>query len=183
MSRGEGRIVGLANYTKALLYNGLGRYDEALAAARRCCEHEDLGVFGFCLIELVEAAARGGAPDGGRAALRQLEERALVTETDWAAGVLAWSRALLADDQSAEAHYQEAIDRLQHTRIAVQLARAHLVYGEWLRRCNRRIDARAQLQTAHEMFGRMGADAFAARSARAAGHRPEGQQALGRAGS
>ncbi|MCV7411175.1 LuxR family transcriptional regulator [Mycobacterium florentinum] len=166
VSRGEGRIVGLANYTKALLYNGLGRYNEALAAARRCCEHEDLGVFGFCLIELVEAAARGGAPDAGRAALRQLEERALVTETDWAAGVLAWSRALLADDQSAEAHYQEAIDRLQRTRIAVQLARAHLVYGEWLRRCNRRIDARAQLQTAYEMFGRMGAQAFAARARR-----------------
>lgn len=165
-SRGEGRVVGLAAYTKAVLYNGLGRYEDAFAAAQQCCEHQDLGVFGFCLIELVEAAARCGQPDAGRAALQQLEERAIATETDWAAGVLAWSRALLADDRTAEEHYREAIERLQRTRIAVQLARAHLVYGEWLRRCNRRIDARAQLQIAHEMFGRMGAEAFAARARR-----------------
>ncbi|OBA64963.1 LuxR family transcriptional regulator [Mycobacterium sp. 1100029.7] len=165
-SKGEGRIVGLAGYTKAVLYNGLGRYDDAFAAARQACEHQDLGVFGFCLIELVEAAARSGERDAGRAALRQLEERALATGTDWAAGVLAWSRALLAEDRVAEELYLEAIERLQRTRIAVQLARAHLVYGEWLRRCNRRIDARAQLQTAHEMFGRMGTEAFAARARR-----------------
>lgn len=166
MARGEGRIVGLAGYTKAVLYNGLGRYDEAFSSARQACEHEDLGLFGWCLIELIEAAARSGEWEAARVALHQLEERTLVCGTDWATGVLARSRALLTDDRTAEGWYLDAIECLERTRITVHLARAHLIYGEWLRRCNRRVDARAQLQTAHTMFGRMGAEAFAARARR-----------------
>lgn len=166
MARGEGRVVGLTGYCGAVLYNGLCRYDDAFAAARRACEYEDLGLFGWCLIELVEAAARSGQKDAARDALRQLEVRALSARTDWADGVYLRSKALLASDRDAEAGHLEAIGKLARTRIAVQLARAHLSYGEWLRRCNRRIDARSQLGTAHEMFTRMGADAFAARAHR-----------------
>ncbi len=109
---------------------------------------------------------RSGDPQAARDALAELEERAHNSGTDWAAGVLARSQALLADDRKAETYYREAIERLGNTRIAVQLARAHLVYGEWLRRCNRRVDARAQLHTAHEMFTRMGAEGFAERARR-----------------
>jgi DNA-binding CsgD family transcriptional regulator len=165
-ARVEGRVVGLTSYATAVLYNGLGRYEEALTAARRACEDEDLGLFGWCLVELVEAGARSGELEPALDGLRQLEERALNSGTDWAAGILARSRALLADDRKAEAYYQEGIEKLGRTRIVVHLARAHLVYGEWLRRCNRRVDARAQLHNANEMFARMGADAFAERARR-----------------
>nr|WP_082983319.1 AAA family ATPase [Mycobacterium sp. 1423905.2] len=166
VARGEGRVIGLTRYASAVLCNGLGRYDEALAAARQACEDEDLGLFGWCLLELVEAGVRAGDRAAATQALRQLEERTAVVHTDWAAGVLARSRALLADDNAAEAHYREAIERLERTRVVVQLARGHLLYGEWLRRCNRRVDARTELHTAHEMFGRMGAEAFAERARR-----------------
>ncbi|CAM2780543.1 LuxR family transcriptional regulator [Mycobacterium intermedium] len=166
VARGEGRVVGLTSYTAALLYNGIGRYEDAFTAARRACDDEDLGLFGWSLVELIEAGARTGERQTALDALRQLEERAVNSGTDWAAGILARSRALLADDQQCESLYQEAIDRLSNTRIAVHLARARLIYGEWLRRCNRRVDARAQLHTAHEMFARMGADAFAERARR-----------------
>ncbi|ORA24858.1 LuxR family transcriptional regulator [Mycobacterium angelicum] len=166
VARGEGRIIGLTGYAKAVLYNGLGRYDDAFSAARQACEDEDLGLFGWSLVELIEAGVRSGDPQAARDALGQLEERALSSETDWAAGVLARSRALLAHDQVAERDYREAIDKLGRTRIAVHLARARLLYGEWLRRCNRRVDAREQLHTAHEMFTRMGAEAFAERARR-----------------
>jgi DNA-binding CsgD family transcriptional regulator len=166
IARGEGRVVGLTGYSKAVLYNGIGRYEDAFAAARRACEHEDLGLFGWCLSELLEAAARSGNRDAALDALQQLEERTLRSGTDWAVGILARSRALLADDRTAESGYLEAIERLQRTRITVHLARAHLLYGEWLRRCNRRVDARNQLHTAHEMFAQMGAQAFAERARR-----------------
>jgi DNA-binding CsgD family transcriptional regulator len=166
IARGEGRVIGLTGYATAVLYNGLCRYEDAFAAARRACEHEDLGIFGWCLIELVEAGARSGERETALDALRQLEERALSSGTDWAAGILARSRGLLADDRVAEGDYREAIERLKRTRITVHLARAHLVYGEWLRRCNRRFDARAELRTAHEMFAGMGAGAFAERARR-----------------
>jgi DNA-binding CsgD family transcriptional regulator len=99
-------------------------------------------------------------------ALRRLDERASVAGTDWALGILARSRALLCDGEEADGLYREAIERLGRTRIAVHLARAHLVYGEWLRRENRRVDAREQLRAAHEMFSRMGAEAFAERARR-----------------
>ncbi|MCO1659929.1 helix-turn-helix transcriptional regulator [Pseudonocardia humida] len=163
---GEGRAVGLGDYLVAVLCNGLGRYEDALAGAQRACEHEDLGVFGFALVELVEAGARAGAPEAAAAALRLLEERAVASGTDWALGVLAVSRALLADGEAADALYREAVERLERCRVAVHLARTHLVYGEWLRREDRRGDAREQLRVAHEMLRGFGAEAFAERARR-----------------
>jgi DNA-binding CsgD family transcriptional regulator len=163
---GEGRAIGLGDYYRALLYNGLGRYQDALASARRACEYEDLGVFSFALVELVEAAARNDAPEAASAALRRLEERTTASGTEWALGVLARSSALLSDGPTAESLYREAIERLGRSRIAVHLARAHLVYGEWLRRENRRRDAREQLRTAYDMLSGFGAEGFAERARR-----------------
>ncbi|WP_083751351.1 helix-turn-helix transcriptional regulator [Saccharothrix sp. ALI-22-I] len=163
---GEGRALGLGDLLTAVLHNGFGQYQAALASAERACEHEDLGVFGFSLVELVEAGVRGDAPDAAADALRRLEERATASGTEWALGLLARSRALLSDGPAADLLYREAIERLGRTRIAVYLARTHLVYGEWLRRENRRIDAREQLRTAYEMLHRFGAHAFAERARR-----------------
>ncbi|MEV5474315.1 AAA family ATPase [Streptomyces sp. NPDC052207] len=165
-ARGEGRVLGLAEYATALLYNGLGRYDAALAAATRACQYEDLGFFGWSLAELIEAAARSGQPESGEAALDDLTERTRATGTEWALGTAACSRALLSDDQAADALYREAVERLGHCRVAVQLARARLLYGEWLRRRNRRQEGRAQLRSAYEAFSRFGADGFAERARR-----------------
>jgi DNA-binding CsgD family transcriptional regulator len=164
--RGEGRAITLAEYTTAVLYNGLGRYREALAAALRASEHDDLGLFGWALIELVEAAARDREPQLAAEALELLSERTGLTGTDWALGIEARSRALFDEGQGAEDLYLEATERLGRCRIKVHLARAHLLYGEWLRRENRRIDARESLRTAHELFSTMGAEAFAERAAR-----------------
>jgi DNA-binding CsgD family transcriptional regulator len=136
---------------------------QAFTAARQACEYEDLGLFGWCLVELIESGTRTGENVAVRTALTQLEERTLAAGTAWATGVLAGSRALLADDRSAEACYIEAIEALERTRITVRLARVRLLYGEWLRRCNRRADARGQLRAANEMFTSMGAQAFAER--------------------
>ncbi len=166
IARGEGRAISHAEHAAAVLYNGLGRYRAAVAAAQRACEHEDLGVFGWALVELVEAGARSGAREAAAAALERLAERTRASATDWALGIEARSRALLSDGQAAGSLYCEAIERLARSRIAVHLARAHLLYGEWLRRANRRIDAREQLRTAHQMLAAMGADGFAERAAR-----------------
>jgi DNA-binding CsgD family transcriptional regulator len=163
---GEGRVAGGAHYLIALLYNGLGQYHDALASAERACEYDDLGLFGFSLAELVEAGVRADAPGAAAAALRRLEERANASGTDWALGVLSRSRALLSDGQAADLLYREAVERLSRCRVAVDLARAHLLYGEWLRRENRRVDAREQLRTAYEMLHRFGATAFAERARR-----------------
>ncbi len=165
-TRGEGRLLGLAGYAGAVLHNGLGRYDQAFSAAREACEYEDLGFYGWCLIELIEAAAHTEERATAQRALRQLEERAGASATDWGLGVLASSRALLTDDQAAESLFLEAIERLERTRIVVHSARAHLRYGEWLRRLNRRLDARRHLTEAHAMLTRMGANAFAERARR-----------------
>ncbi|MEU7854338.1 AAA family ATPase [Nonomuraea sp. NPDC049141] len=165
-SWGEGRAIGLGAYLIAVLNNGLGQYQAALASAERACEHEDLGVYGFALVELVEAAARCDVPEAAEAALRQIEQRAGAGGTDWALGVLARSRALLSEGRAADVLYREAIEHLKRSRIAVHLARTHLVYGEWLRRENRRLDAREQLRTAYEMLHRFGAHAFAERARR-----------------
>jgi ATP/maltotriose-dependent transcriptional regulator MalT len=162
--RGEGRAIGLAGYAIAVLYNGLGRYGAALAGAREACEYDDLGFFGWCLVELVEAGVRSGAHEVSAGAARRLEERARAVGTDWALGVLARSSALLEDGRAADALYREALERLERCRIVVHLARAHLVYGEWLRRENRRVDARERLRTAYEMLSRIGAEAFAERA-------------------
>lgn len=164
--RGEGRVIALAGYASAVLHNGLGNYPIALDAARRGCEYEDLGLYGWNLVELVEAAARAGEPAVAAAAMDQLEDRTVAAGTDWALGVRARSRALLSQGSDAEECYVEAIERLTRTRVAVQLARARLLYGEWLRRENRRSDARAELRSAHEMFVGFGAEAFADRARR-----------------
>jgi DNA-binding CsgD family transcriptional regulator len=164
--RGEGRAVTLAEYATAVLYNGLGRYQTALAAAQRACGHDDLGLFAWALIELVEAAARIREPELAADALEQLSERTRLSSTDWALGVEARSRALLSNGRAAEDFYLQAIERLGRCRIKVHLARSHLLYGEWLRRENRRIDARETLRAAHDMFSTMGAEAFAERAAR-----------------
>jgi DNA-binding CsgD family transcriptional regulator len=163
--RGEGRAIASAHYATAVLYDGLGRYEDALAAAQRACAYEDLGLFGWALVELVEAGTRSGNREVAQDALLRLEERMRAAGTDWALGIHAMSRALLSAED-AEALFREAIERLGRTRIAVHLARAQLLYGEWLRRENRRVDAREQLRAAHEMFSRMGAAAFAERARR-----------------
>jgi DNA-binding CsgD family transcriptional regulator len=151
-------------WTRALLYNGCGRYGEALEAAQRGCEEDDLGLFGWSLVELIEAGVRSGATDASVAALDRLSERTQASGTDWALGIEAGSRALLSEGQDAEPLYREAVDRLARTRGMVHLARARLQYGEWLRRENRRVDAREQLRAAHEMFSDIGADGFAERA-------------------
>jgi DNA-binding NarL/FixJ family response regulator len=166
IARGEGRAIGVAECATAVLYNGLGRYDVALAAARRACKYDDLGFFAWSLTELVEAAARCGDHEEGAEALAALTERTRASGTDWALGVEARSRALLSSGQAAEELYREAIQRLARTRLATPVARAQLVYGEWLRRENRRQDAREALRTAYELFSRAGADGFAERARR-----------------
>jgi len=164
--RGEGRAIALAHYVTAVLYDGLGRYEDALAAAKRACAYEDLGLFGWALVELVEAGVRSDNREDASDALLRLDERTQAAATDWALGIQARSRALVTDGDAADALYREAIERLGRTRIAVHLSRAQLLYGEWLRRQNRRVDAREQLRAAHEMFSRVGAEAFAERARR-----------------
>ena len=161
--RGEGSAIGAACWLTALLHNGHGHYDEALAAARQAGEHEDVMYYGWALVELVEAGVRGGQPDEAGAALGRLSERTRASGTEWALGIEARGRALLTDD---EALYRESVERLARSRAALELARSRLLYGEWLRRENRRLDAREQLRAAHELFGRMGAEAFAERARR-----------------
>jgi DNA-binding CsgD family transcriptional regulator len=156
--------LGVVEWASALLYNGHGRYAEALAAAQRGSEHDDLVQYAWALVELIEAGVRSGAPDATAAALDRLSERTQASGTDWALGIEAGSRALLSDDAAAEALYREAIDRLARSRGRVHLARARLLYGEWLRREQRRVDAREQLRAAHEMFTAMGAEGFAERA-------------------
>jgi len=166
MARREGMALGIAGWATALLYNGHGRYAEALAAARRACEYEDVGGFGWALVELIEAGVRSGATDAASAALDRLSERTQAAGTEWALGIEAGSRALLSEGGDPEPHYREAVERLARCRGAVHRARAQLIYGEWLRRENRRVDAREQLRAAYDTFGRMGAEAFAERARR-----------------
>jgi DNA-binding CsgD family transcriptional regulator len=167
IARGEGRTIGAADYAAAVLYNGLGRYTDGLAAARRSSEHPEELVFAtWGWFELVEAATRSGKSDLAADALGQLSEATRAAGTDWSLGVEAHSRALLSEDEVAEDLYREAIERLARTRVRAWLARAHLVYGEWLRRQRRRLDAREQLRTAHDMLAAMGAEGFAGRAAR-----------------
>jgi DNA-binding CsgD family transcriptional regulator len=165
--RGGGRGLNFVQWGTAVLDNGLGRYQDALAAAQLACEDPHEQVFStWAAAELMEAASRSGVPGHAAGALQRLSDGARASGTDWALGTEACARALLSEGETAERRYREGIDRLARTRVRVPLARAHLVYGEWLRRENRRIDAREQLRTAHEMFASMGADGFAERAAR-----------------
>lgn len=165
-ARGEGRVLGVTGYLSAVLYNGLGRYPEAFAAARDSCEYNDLGFHSWCLFELTEAAMRIGDKATAEWAVQRLAVRAGTSGTDWGLGALAHARAFIADDEDADALYTEAIERLERTAILIHLARTHLCYGEWLRRMNRRTDARKHLDEAYRMFSRMGAQAFAERARR-----------------
>jgi hypothetical protein len=165
-ARSEGRVVALAGYATAVLNNGLGRYEAAMDGALRASDDGDFGYSSAALPELIESATRFGRPEVAAAALPRLQERTLAAGTDWALGVLARSRALLSEGEAADALFREAIERLERTRIRVELARARLLYGEWLRRDGHRVDARDQLRTAHEMFSRFGAEAFAERARR-----------------
>ncbi len=165
LQRGEGLGLSVLDWAEAVLYNGLGRYEEAQAPALRVGEHpNDLGTTNWAAAELIESAVRTGTRDVAADARSRLGERARASGTDWALGILARSEALLADDEDAEALYLEAIERLGRSRIAADLARAHLLYGEWLRRRRRRLDAREQLHTAHDLFSDFGMEAFAERA-------------------
>jgi DNA-binding CsgD family transcriptional regulator len=166
MARGEGLPVSSADIALAYLHNGLGNYDKAVVAASRLCELDELAHSSIALPELVEAAVRADQPERAAAALRTLESRAGASRTQWALGMAARSRALVSTGPIAEDHYREAIERLGNCRMATHLARAHLVYGEWLRREGRRRDAREQLRTAHGLLSDMGAQAYAERAAR-----------------
>jgi len=162
--RGEGLGLTAINWAAALFYNGLGRYADALAAAQKATEHpRDMA---RVLPELIEAAARSGNPEDAADALERLSETTRTNGSDWGLGIEARSAALVSEGDAAEGLYREAIDRLGRTRMRVELARAHLLYGESLRRRRRRLDAREQLRTAHEMFTAMGFEAFADRAAR-----------------
>jgi DNA-binding CsgD family transcriptional regulator len=162
---GQGIGVSFARWAAAILYNGLGRYDQARAAAEQAREDTSL-VFTamWALPELIEAAARSGDTQVAADAFSRLAETTRACGTDFGLGIEARSRALLSEGPIAEGLYREAIDRLGRTQLRPELARGHLLYGEWLRRENRRVDARAQLRTAHEMLAAIGAEGFAERA-------------------
>ena len=164
LERGEGAGLSFMDWAEALLYNGLGRYPDALAASRRVLDQAELVPVSWAMPELMEAAVRTGDRELAAHTDRQLADRSTASGTDWALGIAARSHALLVDDERAEDLYTEAIERLTHTRVAVELARAHLLYGEWLRRQPRRMDARKQLRIAHDMFTDFGMEAFAERA-------------------
>jgi DNA-binding CsgD family transcriptional regulator len=165
-ARGLGRLVNFATVASSVLYNGLGRHDAARDAAWRAFERDQLGDGPHVVPELAEAASRTGDVALVRAALAWLCERTRATPTEWAMGMEARVRALLSEGDAAERLYRESIDRLGRTRVRAELARAHLLYGEWLRRERRRGDARGHLRTAHDMLETMGIEAFAERARR-----------------
>ena len=164
-ARGEGIGLAISAYARAVLSNGLGRYEDALVAAVSTVEHREVVAENWGLSELVEAATRCGRADLATDALNRLAIKAGATGTHWARGIEARARALLADGAEADRWFRTAIDHLRRTRVQAELARTQLLYGEWLRRDGRRLDARGELNTAHEMFVSMGMDAFAGRAA------------------
>ena len=164
---GQGTAVQEAHYATAVVANAAGRYEIAVEAAELASDDTpELVVSAWALSELVEAATRSGNAQLAAAALGRLAARTDHSDGNWGLGLEARSRALLSDGDVAERHYCEAIDRLGAAGLRPDLARSHLLYGEWLRRENRRVDARAQLRTAHEMLTTMGADGFAERARR-----------------
>ena len=163
-ARGEGIGLAISAYARAVLCNGLGQYEEALAAAASASEHREVVAENWGLSELVEPATRCGRTDLATDALERLAAKAQATRTDWALGIEARARALLGEGADAERWFRKAIDHLGRTRVRAELARTHLLYGEWLRRESRRLDARAELNVAHELFTSMGMEAFAERA-------------------
>jgi ATP/maltotriose-dependent transcriptional regulator MalT len=158
-------VLTATQWAAAVLYNSLGRFEEAYAAAEKGCAHpQELGLSTWSLLELIEAAVRTGRRASATDAIQRLIELTQPSGTAWALGTLACMRAVVTEGVAAEPSYREAIDRLDQTEVRVMRARARLLYGEWLSGRNRPADARTQLGAAHEMFDRMGAEAFAHRA-------------------
>jgi DNA-binding CsgD family transcriptional regulator len=165
--RGEGAGLTFLKWATAVLCNGVGRYEEALAAAQQAGDDQHELLFStWAAAEMVEAATRSGVPGRAVGALQRLSDSTGASGSDWALGIEARSRALVSEDEAAERLYREALSRLARTRLRMELGRAHLLYGEWLRRQGRRVDAREQLRTAREMFADMGAGGFTERATR-----------------
>ena len=164
--RGEGAALTYSDYAQAVLYNGLGNYGPAAEAAHRASAVDEIVISPWALYELVEGAARSDQQERACAAADQLSQLALASASNWARGAAARSRALVSGRRAAEEEYREAIELLGRTRMATHLARARLVYGEWLRREKRRVDARIQLRSAFDALASMGAEAFAERARR-----------------
>jgi DNA-binding CsgD family transcriptional regulator len=165
-TRGQGMALSMIDNANAVLMNGLGRYEEALVAAERACAHGEHSIYANALVELVEAAVRSDRPESAAAGLDRLAARTQASGSDWALGLEARSRALVTPGPDAEPLYEQAIQHLARAPVPPYLARAQLVYGEWLRRQNRRSDARRLLREAHDTFNRIGAEAFAERARR-----------------
>jgi len=163
-AHGIGRIGHFATYSAAVLYNGIGRYDAAYDADRRAFEQDHLGYTPFVVPEVAEAASRMGDVALLESAARWMAERTSVTPTGWALGMEARVRALASEGDVADGAYRESIEHLARTRVRVELGRARLLYGEWLRREGRRVDGREQLRLAREMLLSMGAEGFAERA-------------------
>ena len=170
--RGEGIAMSVAEWANALLHNGLGRYPEAMRAAQQALHYQEYpdmhypGIANWAAAELVEASARSGMTEVAVATYRWIAEMTSASGTNWALGVEARSAALVTEGNAAEGLYQDSITHLDRTRVRAELARTHLLYGEWLRRQRRRTDAREQLRTAHDMLEATGMDAFAERARR-----------------
>jgi DNA-binding CsgD family transcriptional regulator len=165
-ARGEGQWLDFTAWARAILYNGIGSYEAALTAAEEIAMRPEITLANWALPELVEAAMRSAQPERARAAFQRLEERTVAAGNDWGLGLHALSQGLLSEGEAADRAYREAVDRLGRTRVKVHLARAHLLYGEWLRRERRRVDAREHLRVAHELFVAIGMEAFAQRARR-----------------
>jgi hypothetical protein len=163
---GQGVAIQVSQWVSAVLCNGLGRYETAPAEARSAEQMPEMQVSMWALPELMEAASRTGQTRLATEALSRLAGATSIGQTDWAQGIYARSRALLSDGEDAERWYRQAVDQMSRTGFRPELARAHLLYGEWLRREDRRADARAQLRTAHDMFAAIGMQAFAERARR-----------------
>jgi DNA-binding CsgD family transcriptional regulator len=164
---GQGNAVHYAHWAESVVMNARGRYEEALSAALQASDDTpELFASAWALSELIEAASRTGKAELAASAHARLGQHTLASDADWALGIEARARALLTEDEAAEPLYREAIERLERTRLRPELARSRLLYGEWLRRANRRVDAREQLRSAHHAFATIGAEGFAERSRR-----------------
>jgi DNA-binding CsgD family transcriptional regulator len=165
-ARGEGIGLAICEYARAVLCNGLGQYEEAVTAARSASEYHEVVAENWGLSELVEPATRTGRIDLATDALSRLASKAQAAGSQWALGVEARSRALLNEGATAEGSFSKAIEHLSRTRVRAELARTHLLFGEWLRRANRRVDARRELNVAYDLFSAMGMRSFAERTRR-----------------
>jgi DNA-binding CsgD family transcriptional regulator len=162
---GQGTVIERCNFSRAVLCNGLGLYEEALVAAREAAEyHPQMYLSGWAAVELLEAATRAGRTAIAEAALVSVLDATAHLSNDTAQGIAARSRALMTTGERADGLYRDAVERLGRSVLRPELARTHLLYGEWLRREGRRTDAREQLRAAHEQFTAIGMEAFAERA-------------------